>query len=87
MSAHGRGLAIDVTGFERARASPVSVAKDWNGPEPNKKRFLRNLLKHIRQARIFDKILAPDNSPSHQDHLHLEVNDMLSSGNTDGGEK
>ncbi|HUU01428.1 MAG TPA: extensin family protein [Myxococcota bacterium] len=87
LSGHGRGLAIDITGFERAQTAPVNVAGDWNGPEPNKKKFLRKLLGRLQDSHIFDVILAPDNSPSHQDHIHLEVNDMLSSSKSDGGEK
>lgn len=72
LSGHGHALAIDVTGFERARAAPVSVARDWNRPG-EERRFLRNLVRDLRKAGIFDVVLTPAYDQAHADHLHLEI--------------
>jgi hypothetical protein len=73
LSGHGHALAIDVTSLERAQGSAVSVQADWSGPDPDRRRFLRNLVARIRQAKIFDVILTPHSDDLHMDHLHLEI--------------
>lgn len=73
LSGHGHALAIDVTGFERARGAPVSVRADWSGADPKRRRFLRELVARIRQAKIFDVVLTPESDDLHMDHLHLEI--------------
>ncbi len=73
LSGHGHALAIDVTAFERAQGSPVSVQADWSGPDPDRRRFLRNLVTRIRREKIFDVVLTPHSDDLHMDHLHLEI--------------
>jgi hypothetical protein len=73
LSGHGHALAIDVTGFERAQGSPLSVKADWSGSDPDRRGFLRDLVARIRQAEIFDVILTPQSGDRHMDHLHLET--------------
>jgi hypothetical protein len=62
LSGHGHALAIDLTGFERAQGSPVSVLADWSGP-----------VSQIQKAKLFDVILTPKKGGLHRDHLHLEL--------------
>lgn len=73
LSGHGHALAIDITAFERAQAAPVSVQFDWSGPDPDRRKFLRDLVERIRRAKIFDVILTPQSGGLHLDHLHLEI--------------
>ncbi len=73
LSGHGHALAIDITGFELAQDSPVSIEAHWNSPDKKKRNFLRKLTASIRKARIFDVVLTPNADPSHRDHLHLEI--------------
>jgi len=73
LSNHGRAMAIDLIGFERAQGSPVSVKDDYPGNNPERRAFLRSLLQKLRSQRIFDRVLGPDTDSAHRDHLHLEV--------------
>jgi len=73
LSGHGHALAIDVIGFERARYAPVTIVDHYMGKDRQKRVFLRNLVKKIREAKIFDVILTPTSNRAHQDHLHLET--------------
>jgi hypothetical protein len=73
LSGHGHALAIDITGFERAREAPVSVQTDWSGANPKRREFLHDLAARIRKAKIFDVILTPQSGGLHLDHLHLEI--------------
>jgi hypothetical protein len=73
LSGHGHALAIDLTGFERAQGSPVSVLADWSGPDPDRRKFLRDLVSQIQKAKLFDVILTPKKGGLHRDHLHLEL--------------
>ncbi len=73
LSGHGRGLAIDVTGFERARGAPLSVEADWAGPSRERRRALRTIVRAIQRSGIFDVVLTPASNAAHHDHLHLEI--------------
>jgi hypothetical protein len=73
LSGHGHALAIDITGFERAQGSPISVQADWSGPDTDRRKFLRDLAAKIQKAKIFDEILTPKKGGLHLDHLHLEI--------------
>ena len=75
LSGHGHALAIDITGFERAQGAPVSVQADWSGPDPDRRKFLRDLASKIQKAKIFDVILTPKKGGLHRDHLHLELHE------------
>jgi len=74
LSGHGRGLAIDVEGFERAVGSPLSVLKDARGKNKERRLALQKIIRRIRASKIFDKVLGPSNNAAHLDHLHLEIN-------------
>ncbi|MDF1564819.1 MAG: extensin family protein [Deltaproteobacteria bacterium] len=73
LSGHGRGLAIDITAFERAVGTPVSVEADWEGKDREKKRALRALVRELKAEKLFDKVLTPASNEAHRDHLHLEL--------------
>lgn len=73
LSAHGRGLAIDVTGLQRTLGDSVPVDALWRRPQSPEGRFIRKVLDKIEKSGIFDVVLSPRNSPAHRDHLHLEV--------------
>ncbi|MFH1808121.1 MAG: extensin family protein [Pseudomonadota bacterium] len=72
LSGHGRGLAIDVVGFERSEGAAIEVQRDWTGTA-ERQAFLRQLVQRIREARLFDVVLTPASNEAHADHLHLEI--------------
>jgi hypothetical protein len=68
-SAHGTGLAVDISGFEFGEGPPLTV-------KPNGHSELdANALAAIRQAACgwFTTVLGPGSDPYHGDHLHLDV--------------
>jgi hypothetical protein len=73
LSAHARGEALDVRGFERAVGSPVSVEADWNGPVWERREYVRGVTRAIKQSGVFDVVMTPDTNAAHRDHLHLEL--------------
>jgi len=73
LSAHGRGLAIDITAFQRTLGTSVPVSSMWRSPDGAQGRFIRGVLDRIAASGIFTVVLSPKNSSSHRDHLHLEV--------------
>ncbi len=66
ISEHGRGKAIDVSGFVFSDGTEWSIARDYN--------------KQIRRAHkdacgIFGTTLGPGSDGYHEDHLHFDVAD------------
>ncbi len=72
LSGHGRARAIDIVAFTPPLGESLDIAR-WYADKGKNGRFLRQLTAAIRAAKIFDRVLTPDNSPTHQDHLHLEI--------------
>ena len=73
LSGHGHALAIDIAGFEVEQGAPVTIARDWRSPDPQRRRWLRALARKIRKAGVCDVLLTPDTNRAHADHLHCEV--------------
>jgi len=72
LSGHGRGLAIDITAFTTELGEAKEIGRLWKEPGARGD-WLRRLVGQIRAAKIFDRMLGPDNDQQHADHLHLEV--------------
>jgi len=73
LSAHAEGRALDIKGFERTSGTAVSVLRDWNGRNKEKRAFLRTLVKRLRDSGQFRTVLTPDSNAAHRDHLHVEL--------------
>ncbi|MBI5162466.1 MAG: extensin family protein [Magnetospirillum sp.] len=70
LSEHSRGLAIDVSGFELADGSLVTVARHWRAGG-SQGAFLHALARE--SCRSFNVVLTPNHDRFHQDHLHLDI--------------
>lgn len=68
LSAHAEGLAIDMTGFELADGSTLSIKAAGGERE-------RGVLDAVRRAGCgwFTTILGPGSDAAHADHLHVDV--------------
>lgn len=78
LSQHALGRAIDLTGFELADGTVVSVRRDWPGKGP-KAVFLRQLAKAA--CGIFNVVITPDGNALHRDHFHLDIGPYKACGN------
>ncbi len=69
LSEHGRGRAVDVSGFWLADGTLISVLRGWrdktNGPD------LRRI--HAVACGPFATVLGPNADRHHQDHFHLDT--------------
>ncbi|MTJ81191.1 MAG: extensin family protein [Telmatospirillum sp.] len=70
ISQHGYGRAIDVTGFELADGTVISVAKDWRN-KGAKSTFLHEVAQGA--CRVFNLVITPNRNYEHHDHLHLDI--------------
>jgi hypothetical protein len=68
-STHATAEAIDVSGFRLGDGRKLSLARDWNSPEPVAK-FLRAARDSACDA--FATTLGPDYNALHADHFHLQ---------------
>lgn len=68
MSQHATANAIDISGFEFADGTTISLTEDWG--ESEKGRFL----KAARDAACarFNTVLGPDFNSLHEDHFHFD---------------
>jgi hypothetical protein len=68
-SAHGLGLAIDISGFEFADGPALPIKPDGHSEADARS------LAAIRQAACgwFTTVLGPGSDPYHGDHLHLDI--------------
>jgi hypothetical protein len=69
ISEHGRGRAIDISGFVLADGTTVSVLKGWLD-KPTRK-ALRRMWKSA--CGPFRTVLGPEADIYHRDHFHLDV--------------
>ncbi len=69
VSEHGRGRAIDISGFQLANGAEVSVLKGWKSAANAK--TLRRL--HKGACGTFGTVLGPNSDRYHQDHLHFDT--------------
>jgi hypothetical protein len=69
ISEHGRGRAIDISGFTLESGETISVLHGWQ------KRKTRRKLKKIWRAACgpFSTVLGPEADRYHRDHFHLDV--------------
>jgi hypothetical protein len=69
MSEHARGRAIDISGFQRADGSHVSVLAGWDSPAHG------DLLREIHQGAcgIFNTTIGPDSDALHENHFHYDL--------------
>jgi hypothetical protein len=69
LSEHGKGRAIDITGFTLEDGSRVSVLKNWWGKD-EKAEFLHKVA--AGACKMFAVVLTPKSNRLHRDHLHLD---------------
>jgi hypothetical protein len=69
-SQHSTADAIDISGFRLEDATRITVRKDWNGSDPERAAFLRDVRKGA--CGLFSIVLSPDYNAAHRDHLHLD---------------
>lgn len=69
VSEHGKGRAIDISGFRLRSGETVSILKGWRSKRDGKR--LRGL--HRAACGPFGTVLGPDGDRFHQDHLHFDT--------------
>ena len=67
ISEHGRGKAIDISGFTLRDGSTLTVLKDWN----SRNRALKRM--HKDACGTFGTVLGPNSDRFHQDHFHFDT--------------
>ncbi|MHA6264906.1 extensin-like domain-containing protein [Arenibacterium sp. CAU 1754] len=66
ISEHGKGNAIDISGFKLKSGKVMTVLSSWHGKTP-----LQRL--HKAACGPFGTVLGPRSDRYHQDHFHLDV--------------
>lgn len=69
ISEHGRGMAIDVAGYQLANGDVVTVETHWRR-RPHRS-DLRDM--YERACGIFRTTLSPESDRFHQDHFHFDL--------------
>lgn len=69
ISEHGKGRAIDISGFVMQDGSEILVADGWNSDSTG--RALRRV--HKAACGPFGTVLGPNADKYHQDHFHLDT--------------
>jgi len=69
ISEHGRGKAIDVSGYSLRDGTEVTVLRDWGAGRNG--RALRQM--HRAACGTFGTVLGPESDRSHQDHFHFDT--------------
>lgn len=69
ISEHGKGRAIDISGFRLRDGSEITLLQDWNRRDTGAK--LRKM--HQRACGIFGTVLGPDSDRFHKDHFHFDT--------------
>lgn len=69
LSEHGRGRALDISGFRLADGEVVGVLEDWDGPEHGP--LLRRI--HAAACGVFGTALGPASDEFHGDHFHYDL--------------
>lgn len=68
ISEHGRGKAIDISGFTLANGSEISVLNDFKS---NRGKAMRRA--HKGACGIFGTTLGPGSDGYHEDHMHFDT--------------
>jgi hypothetical protein len=69
LSEHGRGRAIDISGFRMFDGQWLTVLKGWNAKDSGK--LLRGL--HAAACGVFTTVLGPEANALHRDHFHFDT--------------
>ncbi|KEJ88802.1 extensin-like domain-containing protein [Sulfitobacter donghicola] len=69
ISEHGKGKAIDISGFRLADGSEITVLKGWNARSSRK--ALRKM--HADACGPFGTVLGPNANKFHLDHFHFDT--------------
>jgi hypothetical protein len=69
MSTHATADAIDISGFELADGTRISLLRDWEGSD-QKSAFLRRA--NTTACKWFRVTLGPEYNSLHADHFHLQ---------------
>lgn len=67
ISEHGRGKAIDISGFVLRDGTTLTVLNDWNA----RNRALKRM--HKEACGTFGTVLGPNSDRFHQDHFHFDT--------------
>jgi hypothetical protein len=69
VSEHGKGRAIDITGFRLRDGTEITLLQDWQRRGTGA--ILRKM--HHRACGIFGTVLGPDSDRFHKDHFHFDT--------------
>jgi hypothetical protein len=69
ISEHGRGKAIDVSGYSLRDGTEVTVLRDWGAGRNG--RALKQM--HRAACGTFGTVLGPESDRFHQDHFHFDT--------------
>ncbi|MCR8826121.1 extensin-like domain-containing protein [Pseudosulfitobacter koreensis] len=69
VSEHGKGRAIDISGFQLKNGQVISVLEGWNAPRHGD--ALRKM--HAGACGPFGTVLGPDADRHHRDHFHFDT--------------
>ncbi len=69
ISEHGKGNAIDFSGFYLANGDEISVLHDWG--RGRKGRILKDM--HRSACGPFGTVLGPESDRYHKDHFHFDI--------------
>ncbi|MCT8159726.1 extensin family protein [Pseudoruegeria sp. SHC-113] len=69
ISEHGKGRAIDISGFTLKNGQTITVLQGWNRKTEGK--VLRSL--HKSACKPFGTVLGPNSDRFHRDHFHLDT--------------
>ncbi len=69
ISEHGKGRAIDISGFKLKNGDTISVLNDWD--KGKKGRILKEM--HQKACGPFGTVLGPNADRHHQDHFHFDI--------------
>lgn len=70
LSEHGKGKAVDITGFTLEDGTRITVLKNWWGKD-EKAEFLHKVA--AGACKMFAVVLTPKSNKLHRDHLHLDT--------------
>ncbi|WP_299648040.1 extensin family protein [uncultured Tateyamaria sp.] len=68
ISEHGKGRAIDISGFQLKDGTSLTVLNDWNSRH---RRALRSM--HKSACGPFGTVLGPNSDRFHRDHFHFDT--------------
>ena len=69
ISEHGKGRAIDISGFKMRDGSEITLLDGWKRQDSGA--VLREM--HRRACGIFGTVLGPDSNRFHKDHFHFDT--------------